>query len=105
MILTDREIQLAIYSGQIEITPKSDDDAYSATSLDLTLSEPGEVWNVLAGQPIRPGTRGYSYSQLASRKTQIASLHNHTMRQNAFVLAWARETISLPITSRFAARV
>jgi dCTP deaminase len=105
MILTDREIQLAIENRHIEITPVPDDEAYSSTSLDLTLSEPGESWNVLRGQPIRPGTAGYSYGELPNRKTKIASLHNHTIRQNEFILAWTRETIHLPVTSRFAARV
>jgi dCTP deaminase len=105
MILTDREIQLAIENGQIEITPEPDDEAYSSTSLDLTLSEPGETWNVLRGQPIRPGAVGYNYGQLAARKTKITSLHNHTINQNDFILAWTRETIYLPVTSRFAARI
>jgi dCTP deaminase len=105
MILTDREIQLAIENGQIEITPEPDDEAYSSTSLDLTLSEPGETWNVLPGQPIRPGASGYNYGQLAARKTKITSLHNHTIRRNEFILAWTTETISLPVTSRVAARI
>jgi dCTP deaminase len=105
MILTDREIQLAIENRQIEITPEPDDDAYSSTSLDLTLSEPGEIWNVLPGQPIRPGVPGYNYDHLAARKTKITSLQNHTIRQNEFVLAWTKETISLPKTSRVAARI
>jgi dCTP deaminase len=105
MILTDREIQLAIENGQIEVTPLPGDDAYSSTSLDLTLSEPGEIWKKLNGQPIRPGARGYNYDQLAIRKDPMTSLHNHTLLPNDFILAWTRETVYLPVTSRFAARV
>src|SRR5436190_851914 len=105
MILTDREIQLAMENGQIEITPEPDDEAYSSTSLDFTLSEPGELRNVLPGQPIRPGAAGYNYGQLTARKTRITSLHNHTIHQTEFILAWTRETIYLPVSSRIAARI
>jgi dCTP deaminase len=105
VILTDREIQVAIESGQIEITPKPDAGAYSSTSLDLTLSDPAEIWNSLPGQPIRPGAKGYNYDQLIIRKTKIKSLHNYTLIPGAFVLAWTVETVYLPVTSRFAARV
>jgi len=105
MILTDREIQLAIENHQIDIDPEPDDDAYSSTSLDLTLADPGEIWQVLPGQPIRPGATGYNYSHLALRKTKIQSLSGHTLKPRDFLLAWTRETVSLPVTSRFAARV
>lgn len=105
MILTDREIQLAIENGQIGVTPSPADDAYSATSLDLTLAAPGEIWNVLGGQPIRPAATGYNYDQLTIRKTKIGSLNGHTLKPNDLILAWTREDLSLPITSRFAARV
>jgi dCTP deaminase len=105
VILTDREIQVAIENGQIEITPKPDAGAYSSTSLDLTLSDPAELWNSSPGQPIRPGAKGYNYDQLIIRKTKIQSLHNYTLIPGAFVLAWTAETVHLPVTSRFAARV
>jgi dCTP deaminase len=105
MILTDREIQLAIANGQIQITPQPDDDAYSSTTLDLTLAEPGETWNVYIGQPIRPGVSGYRYEQLTHRKTKIPSLQNYTVKQHQFILAWTQETVHLPVNSRFAARV
>jgi dCTP deaminase len=106
MILTDREIQLAIWNRQILITPEPDEDAYSSTSLDLTLDTPGEIWKPLgAGQPIRPGALGYKYDDLAIRKDKIPSLNGFALTPKTFILAWTRETISLPVTSRFAARV
>jgi dCTP deaminase len=105
MILTDREIQLALTNRQIEISPSPTDDAFSSTSVDLTLDAPGEIWRRLPGQPIRPGAEGYSYASLAGRKDRITSLDGFTLQPVAFLLAWTRETISLPITSRLAARV
>jgi dCTP deaminase len=104
MILTDREIQLAIENGQIEITPEPADEAFSSTSLDLTLDDPGDVWERLAGQPIQPGAPGYNYNQLAKRKKRV-SLSGYKLTPNSFVLAWTRETVFLPSTSRLAARV
>lgn len=105
MILTDREIQLALANRQIEIAPAPTGDAFASTSVDLTLDAPGEVWRRLPGQPIRPGAAGYSYASLAGRRDRIASLDNYAMAPAAFLLAWTQETITLPITSRLAARV
>ncbi len=39
MILTDREIQIAIQTGAIIVDPESDISFYSSTSLDLTLDK------------------------------------------------------------------
>jgi dCTP deaminase len=105
VILTDREIQLALENKQLEITPEPDEAAYSSTSVDLTLAPPAEIWNKLAGQPIRPGAPGYNYHSLSIRKTKIPSVQNHTLQPGDFILAWTTETIFLPITSRYAARV
>ncbi len=105
MILTDREIQLALANRQIEITPPPSDDAFSSTSVDFTLGAPGEVWKRLPGQPIRPGAAGYSYASLDGRKDKLPSLDNYTLMPGAFVLGWTMETVSVPITSRLAARV
>ncbi|MGE0116630.1 MAG: dCTP deaminase [Dongiaceae bacterium] len=104
MVLTDREIQLALANGQIEISPSPSEEAYSSTSLDLTLDDPGDIWQELPGQPIRPGKAGYSYQQLNKRKTRV-SLKGYTLEPHQFLLAWTRETIRLPAESRIAARV
>ena len=104
MILTDREIQLALENKQIEVNPLPDDSAFSSTSLDLTLDEPGDLWERMAGQPIRPGTKGYNYNQLQARKKRV-SLNGFTLEPGMFVLGWTKETVYLPYTSRLAARV
>jgi dCTP deaminase len=104
MILTDREIQAALSSNQIIITPEPGASAYSSTSLDLTLDEPGEIWKSLPGQPIRPGQRGYSYKSLEARKDKV-KLNGFALQSRTLLLAWTREEIDLPYTSRIAARV
>jgi dCTP deaminase len=104
MILTDREIQAILTSNQITITPTPSADAYSSTSLDLTLDEPGEVWKHLPGQPIRPNAPGYTYRSLDSRKEKV-SLNGYLFKSQTLLLAWTKEDIILPYTSRISARV
>jgi dCTP deaminase len=104
VILTDREIQSSIQSGQIKIDPLPELDAYSSTSLDLTLAEPAEIWKKKDGQPIRPFKKGYRYADLKDRKESIA-LKNYPFEPGTFLLAWTQETVHLINTSRFAARV
>lgn len=104
MILTDREIEIFIASKQIEITPVPSADAYSSTSLDLTLDEPGEIWKDMPDQPVRPHAPGYKYKQLEERKKKV-SLNGYKFSPNTLLLGWTRETVILPYTSRVAARV
>lgn len=44
MILTDREIRLALRAGRIAITPEPGPDLFSATSVDLTLHPSMRRW-------------------------------------------------------------
>jgi dCTP deaminase len=104
MILTDREIEIFLKNGQITITPEPEPDAYSSTSLDLTLSEHGEIWKPKAGEPIRPFAEGYDYKQLDERREKIA-LKGYPFPRNSLLLGWTRETVILPVNSRIAARV
>jgi len=67
MILTDREIQAAIQNGQIIINPAPGLDAYSSTSLDLTLSKSLRTWRtkipaVGVELTICPATDGYKFT-------------------------------------------
>ena len=59
MILTDREIEIALQNGQILIEPKPNlADALSSTTLDLRLSDTFVEWISIGGSTVRPG--GYS---------------------------------------------
>jgi dCTP deaminase len=104
MILTDREIQIALECRQIVINPAPEPTAFSSTSLDLTLAAEGLVWRAHPGQPIRPGTQGYRYTDTVNRQERVR-LSGHTLRPQAFLLAYTHESVHLPITSRLAARV
>lgn len=46
MILSDREITIALDSGQLIINPRPDAVAFSSTSIDLTLADSGFGWEI-----------------------------------------------------------
>jgi dCTP deaminase len=113
MILTDREIQVALRAGQVLIEPLPDADAYSSTSVDLTLSERFRVWqNPPAAKGVEavvisPGVPGFRFDEAA--KDYLRSFETgtdgHLVEPGSFVLGWTREHVRLPIEGRLAARV
>lgn len=112
MILTDREIHAALASGQILVAPPPHRDAYSSTSVDLTLAPTIRVWrrNNLAGveeRVISPGGVGYDYRRVVNVFTDSFELgdEGHVLEPGAFLLGWTAERIELPSASRLAARV
>lgn len=111
MVLTDREIQSAIESGQILIDPLPDETAYSASSLDLTLGNILQQWKTPSvegvDQIVSPGQKGYRYSDFEktySIKKKIKS-EGYVLEPHSFILGWTKESIDLPTYSRIAARV
>lgn len=110
MILTDREIQSAIDTGQIAVEPRPNADAYSSTSLDLTLAETGSTWKVAVGGvniSIDPGSDGFKYSDVVANYTNRVDLSSgeFLLQPKAFLLCWTRERVTLPAHARIAARV
>jgi len=112
MVLTDREIQSAIQSGQISVEPHPDPAAFSSTSLDLTLSPSLRVWKTksLAGVEaniISPWAKGYNYRDVVNEYADPheVGVDGYVLEPGAFVLGWTKEDIGLPPFSRLAARV
>jgi deoxycytidine triphosphate deaminase len=64
VVLTDREIQIAIQQGLIRVTPAPAAERYSSTSVDLTLAAEIRLEQTL-GTPER-GYRGQFLGQEAS---------------------------------------
>jgi deoxycytidine triphosphate deaminase len=61
MILSDREIKLALQRDQIRITPAPSDQSISSTSVDLTLHEEISFWtSPKAGSRVLVSPRGRS---------------------------------------------
>jgi dCTP deaminase len=105
MILTDREIKLAIEKGHIVVNPPPDYTvALSSTTLDLTLSNQFEEWADCAGQTLNPGAADYSYLNLR-RLRDISTKESYILKPRSFVLGWTKEYVKLPYESRLAARV
>ena len=105
MILTDREIEIALDRGQISIDPRPPREALSSTSIDLTLARAFAEWSAKPGQAIRPGAERYVYTQFAKEFQKRIDTELYTLSPRAFVLAWTAERISIPVDSRLAARV
>lgn len=104
MILTDREIQIALQQKHVKIDPFPTPDAYASTSVDLTLGRTFAIWEPQQGGPIRPGTPGFKYTNFI-RNQKIEEKDMHILKHGEFVLAWTREIVALPLHSRLAARV
>lgn len=112
MILTDREILSALAKRQICIDPRPSPDAFSSTSVDLTLSSEIRIWKQVhqAGvEPIvfSPGTEGFKTMEVLAAFTESKALGHEgvILDPGQFILAWTKENIELPNHSRLAARV
>jgi|SRR5580693_4606117 dCTP deaminase len=109
MILTDREIKIALERDLIQIDPPPDfDSAFSSTAVDLTLDA-----NIITFKPPMKGIE----QVIDPRQANLAEiLPQLTRRQKipaagfllaprTLMLAWTREFVGLNINTRLAARV
>lgn len=108
MILTDREIKIAIVNGLISVEPNPDEKQYSSSSLDLTLDREARVF--------KDPPRGYSVvinpnaiediKRVLDESTEPISIgDSYEIPPGRLVLAWTRENINLNLRARIAARV
>jgi len=111
MVLTDREIQAVIQSGQIVVEPAPTEDAYGPTNLDLTLDNNIRVWREVkvigVDQSVCPAAPGYSYNEFVKQYSDPHEIgaDGYVLEPRSFVLGWTAESIELPTFARLAARV
>ncbi len=108
MILTDREIKISLIKKQITIDPRPADEAFSSTAVDLTLDPIARVFKkeVRKGINIDPGTEGFSFHGIMDLLTERVSTHpSFNLGSKELLLAWTKESLTLPPHSRLAARV
>lgn len=112
MILTDREIQIAIANDQITIVPVPSIEAYSSTSVDLTLDQTiTEFKQNLSGEgletAIDPSQKGFVAEKILTRITNNVEIGSdgYMLTPHKLILAWTIERVNLPNKSRLAARV
>jgi len=111
VILTDREIKLALLNKLIIIEPAPDDKAFSSTAVDLTLddniSEFKEDGTGGIEQAIDPSHQYFQPEKtlaLISNKITITQ-EGYLLKPNRLLLAWTREYVNLTSHNRIAARV
>ena len=109
MILTDREIAIALDKDQIILDPRPGPDAYSSTAVDLTLDPTARRFKdqVGDGLTINPGTESFDFRETIDFLTDAVSLQNPglSLQRNVLLLAWTKEKLEIPVNSRLAARV
>jgi dCTP deaminase len=112
LILTDREIRNSLEAGLFDITPRPALDAYSSTTVDLTLDPLLRVFkrDKVAGlkETIDPSEPGFSAIQLIRKLTDPASVdptNGFILTPGVLILGWTAETVDLKDYCRVAARV
>ncbi len=108
VILTDREIKIALERKQITIDPLPDEaTSYQSTAVDLTLSPIVRLFKEgVSGIHFDPGSEEYDYTAVIDMVTTREELTApFTLLPQTLLLAWTKETVSIPNNSRLAARV
>jgi len=110
MIWTDREIQIALREGLIDIVPQPSAAAYSSTAVDLTLHPTLSVFVSSTGgtetilDPTHPGFDHEAVLRQYTDKIELGA-EGYVFKPGTFVLAWTAETVSLKLAAKIAARV
>ncbi len=110
MILTDREIQTALDASQIEIDPLPDPDAYSSTSLDLTLDSEITLFDAPApgvNIHLNPNDPNFhpEYSLAPFTTKKVMGNDGFLLNPHVLVLGYTKERVRLNLAGRVAARV
>jgi dCTP deaminase len=112
MILSDREIQLALENRLISVEPSPGLEAYSSTSVDLRLSPRITVFkNELAGDGVElvidPGGPNFVAETIIGRVSDNIDMgeDGYLLPPRRLVLGWTIEKLTLPFQSKLAARV
>jgi dCTP deaminase len=110
LILTDREIQIAIERGLIKIDPRPTEKAFSSTSVDLTL-DPSltKFKDQKAGVEtvIDPNHIDFSPESSLADLTEVIEIpaDGYALPPKTLFLGWTREYIDLKTDARLAGRV
>jgi dCTP deaminase len=109
MIFTDREIKLALEKKSITIDPIPVEEAFSSTSVDLTLDPIlSEFRDRAVGRYFDPGAPGYSIERILAEETEridITQTRIYELEPNKLILGWTAEYLDLRPSPRLAARV
>jgi len=110
VILTDREIQLALKKGQIVVTPSPDLECFTSTSLDLRLGDRLNIFKSAGDDSIETvidPTKNYNAERAIKQLTDEVVIEDsgYVLHPRVFVLGRTKKVVSLPEEARIAARV
>ena len=110
MILTDREIQIAIGSGAIIIDPPPAERAYASTSVDLTLDPVLSVYKDSKSgivSAIDPTVDNFNAEEIIKEltKTETITDSGYKLDPQKLILGYTSEYIDLRNDAKIAARV
>lgn len=110
MILTDREIRIALEKEQIYVSPSPAQEAFSSTSLDLTLDPNLSIYKdstVGVEKIIDPAAQDLDHETVLDELTNNKEIleDGYVLYRGYLILGWTVETITLPANARLAARV
>jgi dCTP deaminase len=111
LILTDREIRNSLEAGLFDITPRPAPEAYSSTTVDLTLAPTLRIFrdDAVPGleQTIDPSAPGFNAIPLLRKLTDPLTIDDkgYLVPRNVMILGWTAETVDLKDHCRVAARV
>jgi dCTP deaminase len=111
VILADREIQIGLTRKQIVIDPAPRSDAYSSTSVDLTLDPVltlFEIGEAFVMKVVDPTHEKYNIDAALKELTKSHTIDGKSgfdLEPHHLMLAWTKEYVHLPVDARLAARV
>jgi dCTP deaminase len=110
VILTDREIKLAIEKQLIVIDPRPRDVAFSSTAVDLTLDKNITEFKEMTGaieRVIDPSHREFQAEWILDEisEKRVIPEEGYLLQPAHLVLAWTHEYVNLASHNRVAARV
>ena len=108
MILTDREIKLALEQKTLIIEPRPLDVAFASASVDLTLDPiVSEFLEKQTDRHFDPGRPGYPLNDVLKEETRQITLENarYELVPKKLILAWTAEYVDLRKSPRLAARI
>lgn len=109
MILTDREIRLALQLKTLKIEPPPSSEAFASTSVDLTLDPSiSEFRSSATDSHFDPGRPEYPIEKVLGEQTfriNIDEVGRYELEPKKLILAWTTEYVDLRNSPRLAARV
>ena len=109
VILTDREIKLALEQKTLIIDPRPVDVAFASTSVDLTLDPiVSEFLTKSTDRHFDPGRPDYPLNKVLAEETKRVTISDdarYELVPKMLILAWTAEYVDLRKSPRLAARI